>query len=268
MSSAVAQPTLFGLLSSIGMSPQTEAALLSQLAGSAWTAVVTGRVLPMITPIFMTYLLLPILSVIKSVARTIMFFAITAWLFASLLPVLLAAVGISSAGAFVGRALHASHFPYHDLDVSSVYHNLTSRGLEFLELESDECRQMMACKAGEFVLENYPMVAAVLRNTGFGNMMSSYAKKAGDTYAAETWSVLMGRRNTTCSEDFDECPGFLKFEALFDARKREQYNNSTTPMPTTTTTEMPNAIGNDLVVNAIKSIARSNNSSFLFNLLS
>lgn len=266
--SAVAQPSLFGLLSSIGMSRQTEAALLSQLAGSAWTAIMTGRVMPMITPLFMTYLLLPVLAVVKSIAKSLMFFAIACWLFASILPVLLAAVGITGAGAFVGRALHTSSFPYHDLDVSAVYQNLTTRGLEYLDLESSECRQMMACRAGEFVLENYPMAAALLRNTGFGDVMSAYAKKAGDKYAAETWSVLMGHRNTTCADGLDSCPAFLKFEALFDSKKRAEFNNSTTPAATTTTTEMPNAIGNDLVVNAIKSIARSNNSSFLFNLLS
>lgn len=222
--------------------------------------------MPMITPLFMTYLLLPILAVVKSVAKTLMFFAIVSWLFASLLPVLLGAIGITGAGAFVGRALHVTSFPYHDLDFSGAYYNFTTRGLEYMELESDDCRQMMACRAGEFVLENYPMVVALLRNSGFGDMMSSYAKKSGDVYTAEAWSVLTGHRNGTCSDDIDSCPAFIKFEALFDPRKREEFNNSTTPAVTSTTTEIP--IGNDLVVSAIKSIARSNNSSFLFNLLS
>lgn len=268
MSSAVAaQSPLFGLLSSIGVSPQTEAAIMSQLAGSAWTAIMTGRVMPMITPLFMTYLLLPILAVVKSVAKTLMFFAIITWLFASLVPVLLAAVGITGAGAFVGRALHVTSLPYHDLDFSGAYYNMTTRGLEYMDLDSEECRQMIACRAGEFVLENYPMLVALIRNSGFGDNMAAYSKKSGDKYTAEAWSVLTGNRNTTCSDNMDSCPAFLKFEALFDARKREEFNNSTTPAVTSTTTEIP-PIGNDLVVSAIKSIARSNNSSFLFSLLS
>lgn len=266
--SVAAQPSILGLLSSMRMSPKAEAAIVTQLAGSAWTAIVTGKVMPMITPMFMTYLLLPLLAVVKSVAKTITFFAITVWLLASLLPVFLAVTGMTGAGAFVGRALHTSSFPYHDLDIGAAYQNLTTRGLEFLELESPECRMMLACRAGEFVLENYPIVAAVLRNTGFGESLASYSKKSADVYTTQTWSVLMGHRNGTCDQDLDSCPAFLKFEAMFDSKKRQEFNNSTTPMPTSTTTEMPDAVGNDLVVSAIKSIARNSNSSFLFNFLS
>ena len=264
--SAVQGPgSLLSLLSSLRMSRQTEAALMSQLAGSAWTAVMSGRIMPVMMPLLSSFLIMPLLAVIKTVAKSVTFFGITIWLFASVVPVFLSLLGITGAGAFVGRALHTTSFPYADLDFAGAYHNLTSAGLRHLDLDSNSCRALMSCRAGEFVLENYPFVVAMLRNSGVGDVMSSYTKKAGDRYAGRAWSVLMGGRNETCAEELmDACPGFLRFEALFDSTARAAFHNSTTPAVTSTTTEMPEAVGGDLVVKALKSLARANNGSFPF----
>ena len=262
------QTSLIGLLSSLRMPPKAEAALLSQIAGEAWSTMMRSRVLPLIMPLFTSYLLLPVLVVIKSVARTITFFGISVWLLSSVFPVFLSAIGVTGAGAFVGRTLHTSSFPFADLDVSSVFHNITTSGLRGVELDGVECRHLMACKAGEFVNHNYPFLTVVLRNSGFGDAMAAFAKKSGDRYAEETWSVLLGRRNGTCDDDMDACPGFLRFEALFDHKKREILRNMTRPEEPATTTVSPEDVGGDLVVQAIKSLARANNSSFILNLLS
>lgn len=267
--SLAGQPSLISLLSSFRIPRQAEAAILQQLAGSTLTSVMSGRLLPGVTGTVMSYLLLPLLVLLKSMAKTMAFCSIVVWLFTSMMPLISAATGLTGAGAFVGRALRTDAFPYPDLDVGAVYQNMTTRGLELLKLESPECRKMLACRAGEFVLTNYPIVAAVLRNTGVGDAMFSYSKKAEDLYTAQTWSVLMGQRNGTCDDELDSCPSFLRFEAMFDPKKREQLNNRTnaTPAPSTTTTETEDQIGNDVVVNAIKSMARNSNNSFLLNLI-
>ena len=202
---------LFGLLSSIGMTRQTESALVNQMATAAWSSLLTAKVLPFIGHVLTAYVLMPILSIVKSLARALIFTGIFLWLLASATPIFLSAIGITGAGSFVGRALDSSSFPYRDMDISGTFRNLSTKGFEYLELESPECRQLVACSAGEFVLEHYPNVAAVLRNSGVGEMISAYSKKSRDVLAEEAWSVLLGHKNGTCSDDASVCPSFSRF---------------------------------------------------------
>jgi len=261
-----------GLINSLGLAAGTEMNFLSQLVTSVWGVVMTGKVMPMMSPLLMTYMIMPLLKVIKSIAKTFILIGITGWLFAAMLPIFLASIGMSGAGVFVGRALQSSNFPYKDVDVTG-FSNLTFKGLEYLELDSPSCKRMLSCKAGEFINYNYPFIGGVFRQTGLGDFMESYAKRGQDELALETLSVLLGRKNGTCDEELDPCLAVVRFESVFDASKKEILRNltesmTTTPMPVVEEPILP--LTNDFVVNAIKKAAGAAgaNNSFLLNLLS
>ena len=269
---AVSSPLdIFGLISSLGMAGGKEMTFLSQFVTSLWGVVMTGRVMPMLSPLLMSYLILPILAVIKTIAKSLIFLGIVGWLFASMLPILLASIGMTGAGVFVGRALQSTNFPYKDVDITG-FSNLTFRGMEYLELDSEGCKIMLSCKAGEFINENYPFIGGVFRQTGLGEFMESYARQGHDDFALEAISVIMGRRNGTCDEELDPCLGVTRFESVFDSTKKEILKNMTESMTTTTPSSSDSGAPatNDFVVNAIKkaAVAAGANSSFLLNLLS
>jgi hypothetical protein len=265
--------------SSIGMARSSElTAILPQVATNLWAAFATGRIMPVLSPILLNFLILPALGVVKAIAKTMIFIGVIAWLLSSMVPVFLASVGMTGAGVFVGRAFqHSPLYTYTEsIDLNS-YTNITARGLEYMELDSDSCRRMLSCRAGEFVVENFPIAAQIIRATSIGGFFETYARASEDQYVQEAVDSLLGKRNGTCEAELDPCLSLTRIESMFDEKKEEILRNltmeaATTTSTTTTTTSSPNSIPdvltNDFVINAIKKAASTagKNSNFFFNL--
>jgi len=264
--------------SSIGMARSAEfTAVLPQVATNLWAAFATGRIMPVLSPILLNFLILPALGVVKAVSKTMIFIGVIAWLLSSMVPVFLSSVGMTGAGVFVGRAFQQSPlYSYTESIDLNGFTNITARGLEYMELDSDACRQMLSCRAGEFVVENFPMAAQIIRATRIGGFFDTYARASEDQYVQEAVAALLGKRNGTCEAELDPCLSLTRIESLFDDKKEEILRNLTmeaiTSTTTTTTTPNPNPIPdiltNDFVVNAIKKAATTagKNSNFFFNL--
>jgi len=265
--------------SSIGMARSGElTAVLPQVATNLWAAFATGRIMPVLSPILLNFLILPALGVVKAVAKTMIFIGVIAWLLSSMVPVFLSSVGMTGAGVFVGRAFQQSPlYSYTESIDLNGFTNITARGLEYMELDSDACRRMLSCRAGEFVVENFPIAAQIIRATRIGGFFDTYARASEDQYVQEAVAALLGKRNGTCEAELDPCISLTRIESLFDDKKEEILRNLTmeaitTTTTTTTTTSSPNSIPdvltNDFVVNAIKKAATTagKNSNFFFNL--
>lgn len=239
--SAGAPPVdILGILSGLGLTRQGEMAIASSVLLNAWTAIMTGRIMPMVAPVVLKYFVVPFTNTIKSVAKAFIFLGIVGWLFASMIPIILTSIGIAGAGSFVGRALNSPSFSY--APVVNRVGNLTSRGLEYFELDSEVCRQMISCKAGEFVVDNYPALVMAMDRVGVLNRLDRYSKQGSNRYVVETVSSMAGKRNGTCEETLDPCAGLESLEAFFDPSKRRIVNESESTTLPPTTTHAPDTI--------------------------
>lgn len=254
MENAIAtQPPLdiLGMLSSLGMTRQGEMAIATQLMASAWSVIVTGRILPVIAPLIMRFIVMPFTNMLKAVAKTLIFLGIMGWLLGAVIPIILANFGLVGAGAFIGRAFQGTNFPYTNVDIAGKVGSIGTRGLEYFELDSEVCRRMISCKAGEFVVDNYPSLVHMMRHTGVTNYLTRYSGSGASPYVQEAVAMMAGKRDGTCDEELDPCSGFAQLEAFFDPSKRNMTDFSSF---FTTTTVPPVMEASDTVVSFIRNI--------------
>lgn len=233
---------VLGILSGLGLTRQGEMAIASSVLATAWTSLMNGRIMPMVTPILFKYFISPFFNALKSIGKAIAFIGIVIWIFAMMVPIILTSMGIAGAGAFVGRAMSSPNFPLSQY--ANFAENFTGRGLEYFELNNEECRKMISCRAGEFVVDNYPGLLAVLNRIGVLNGLDRYSRQGGDVYVTQTMAAMTGKlANGTCDETLDPCAGWSNLEAFFDpSRKVNTTFDTTTTLPPTTTTAPPDSI--------------------------
>lgn len=239
---ATAPPVdILGILSGLGLTRQGEMAIASSVLVSAWTSLMNGRVMPMVTPILFKYFIAPFFNTIKSIGKAFIFMGVLIWIFAAMIPIILTSMGIVGAGTFVGRALNSPSFPYSRY--TNFATNFTARGLDYFELDNEECRKMISCRAGEFVVENYPALVSAMGRIGVLNRIDSYSRKGNDVYVRYTVDALTGRlENGTCDQTLDPCLSWNNLESFFDGSKRINTTFETTTLPPVTTTPPPDSI--------------------------
>lgn len=232
---------ILGILSGLGLTRQGEMAIASSVLVSAWTSLMNGRIMPMVTPVLFKYFIAPFFNALKSIGKAIAFIGILIWLFAMMVPIILTSVGIAGASSFVGRALNSPNFAYSQYTGFAT--NFSDRALEYFELNNEECREMISCRAGEFVVENYPAFLSGLNRIGLLDRLDRYSKQGNDKYVGKTMQALTGGlQNGTCDETLDPCAGWANLEAFFDPSKRKNETLEFTTVSPTTSTPPPDSI--------------------------
>ncbi|KAI1287332.1 hypothetical protein HDE_10204 [Halotydeus destructor] len=247
--------TLLGFTSS----RQAEAAILSQLVTSFIGLLATGKVATYIVPILVGYLILPLFKLVKSVGKILLFLGVAGWLLGTMVPMFLGYLGLTGAGAFVARAMNNAAGPYAQyIDMNPA--SMLIRGLQVLNMDSEECRLQLACRAGEVISLSYPGAIQYMAQSGALGVLEGKARS--EPYAMAAIRVLEGKLN--CEKELAPCDRIRVLEAYLDpqrvANASQTWATSFFEAQTTTTPPPPPAVpsyGNDLVVSAIKRLAQN-----------
>jgi len=244
---------LSNLLTLLGytQSRQTEMAILTSIMSSFLGMIATGKFAALVVPTLVSYVILPAFAIIKSIAKTLVIFGLGAWILATMAPMLMTWIGLTSAGMFVSRAMHNAAGPF------SPYLNpqsITTRGLQLLDIDTIECRKQLACKAGEVFSMSHPEVQYYLNSSGVIDWLA-YTHR-DEPYTTIALRVVKGDQEC---EELPPCERLRILEAYLDPSilKREAMNFFTT---TTTTTPSPISLPsspNEVILSALKRWALS-----------
>jgi len=233
---------------------QTETAVVSQRLAAFLPILATGRVMSYVIPLLVNFLVLPLLGILKTVGKALLLMGIMGWLMGALLPGLIGYLGIAGAGAFVSRAMDTSSMPLAQYLSQVDARAAAERGLRYLNLDSQECRQMMSCKAGEFLSENYPSITQLLTRSGIAAFLDNQVRSSRvDNMTILALDALQGRMS--CDRELPPCASFRSLEGALDqTRIVNATRHLLTPVTTTTTPQPLLGVGSDMVFNAIKKL--------------
>jgi len=254
-------PTLFSnwdaLLSALGLSTarQAEAAVLSQMMTSFLGLLATGKIIPFLAPVIVSYIVLPIMALMKSLAKGLLFIGVAAWLISTIIPFGLAYFGLAGAGAFVSRTFQNTAGPY-AMYVDMGPKSLITKALQMLDMDNVECRMQLACKSGEWTQEFYPAVVTFMNHTGL--LATAEEQARYEPYSSLAVKALRG--TIDCNRELAQCGGLNIVESALDPRHVANVSSQWVASylePPTTTTAAPTFFGNDAVVGALRRFAQN-----------
>ena len=254
------QLSLDNILSLLGYSKsrQAEAAVLSHTLSSFLGLIATGKIIPLIVPVIVGYLILPLMALMKTAAKGLLLMAIVFWLIASMVPFALGYFGLT-ATAFVSRAMESSSYLHY---ISVGPGMVTEKALHYANMDSKECRMMIACKAGELATDNYPEIIHFINTTGIVTIAEHQASERPFTRLA----IKALRGEVNCHRDLPPCHGLFTIESLFDSQRvvkasqvwAESFIEQISTTSTTTTPSPPTTLAtNELIMRAIKNLAQN-----------
>jgi len=255
---------------------QAETAVFSQLLTSFLGLLATGKVMPFVAPVAVSYVVIPLMKLLKSAAKGFFLLGVLGWLIGSLVPAFLTYLGLAGgAGAFMARALPPSNPLSQFVGIDPSF--IATRGLQYLNMDNEECRAALSCKAGEFIVDNYPTASSLIARSGLIAFIESVNNGAAINGAAPYTNIALDsvQGKVNCSQ-LAPCDAMRSIESILDLRPAQPLDNgnlttTTTDAPSTTTpkpTTFPSQ--NDFVVGAIKRIAQNYynyNASNWYNLI-
>jgi len=254
-------------------SRQAETAIFSQLLTSFLGLLATGKVMPFIAPVAVGYVVMPLMKLLKSAAKGFFLLGVLGWLIGSLVPAFLTYLGLAGgASAFMARALPPSNPLSQFIGVDPSF--IATRGLQYLNMDNEECRVALSCKAGEFIVDNYPTASSLIARSGIISFIETQTANGAAPYATVALESVQGK--ISCSQ-LAPCDGIRSLESILDLRPLQPLDNGN--LTTTTTTDAPSTTTskpttfpsqNDFVVGAIKRIAQNYynyNASNWYNLI-
>lgn len=238
---------------------QAETAIFSQLLTSFVGLMATGKVVPYLAPVAVTYLVMPLMKLLKAAAKGFFFLGVIGWLVDSIVPAFLTYLGLAGLGAstFMARAIPSSSPLAQFVGVDPSF--LTTKGLQYLNMDNEECRVVLSCKAGEFIVDNYPTATNLIARSGLLSFFQTQTGNGASPYTSIALEAAQGQ--VSCSK-LAPCNGIQSIESILDLRPTpttsDNGNITTTDAPSTTTplpTTFPSQ--NDFVVGAIKRLAQN-----------
>jgi len=251
---------------------QAETAIFSQLLTSFLGLLATGKVMPFVAPVAVGYVVMPLMKLLKSAAKGFFLLGVLGWLIGSLVPAFLTYLGLAGgASAFMARALPPSNPLSQFVGIDPSF--IATKGLQYLNMDNEECRAALSCKAGEFIVDNYPTASSLIARSGIISFIESQNSNGAAPYATIALESVQGK--LSC-KSLAPCEGIRSIESILDLRPVQPLDNgnlttTTTDAPSTTTpkpTTFPSQ--NDFVVGAIKRIAQNYynyNASNWYNLI-
>jgi len=252
---------------------QAETAVFSQLLTSFLGLLATGKVMPFVAPVAVGYIVMPLMKLLKSAAKGFFLLGVLGWLIGSLVPTFLTYLGLAGgAGAFMARALPPSNPLSQFVGIDPSF--IATRGLQYLNMDNEQCRVALSCKAGEFIVENYPTASSLIARSGLISFIESQTKNGASSYTNIALDSVQGK--LSCSQ-LAPCDAMRSIESILDLRPSQPLDNGN--LTTTTTTDAPSTTTpppttfpsqNDFVVGAIKRLAQNYynyNASNWYNLM-
>lgn len=256
-------PTLFSsnwdaLMAALGLSQsrQAEAAVLSQMMSSFLGLIATGKIIPFLAPVIVSYVVLPLMALLKTAAKGLLMLGVAAWLISVMVPFGLAYFGMTGAGAFVSRAFQNAASPLVAYVDMVAPQSLVTKCLQMADMDNVECRMQIACKAGAWTTENWPQLVQFINTSGVLALAEQQAKY--DPYTSLAIKALRGQ--ISCERELSPCPGLTTVENMLDPQRVANISQqwvATYVEPTTTTTPPPSFLANDIVVNTLKRLAQN-----------
>jgi len=252
---------------------QAETAVFSQLLTSFLGLLATGKVMPFVAPVAVGYVVMPLMKLLKSAAKGFFLLGVLGWLIGSLVPAFLTYLGLAGgASAFMARALPPSNPLSQFVGIDPSF--IATKGLQYLNMDNEECRVALSCKAGEFIVDNYPTASSLIARSGIISFIESQNANGAAPYATIALESVQGK--LSC-KSLAPCDGIRSIESILDLRPVQPLDNGN--LTTTTTTDAPSTTTpnpttfpsqNDFVVGAIKRIAQNYynyNASNWYNLI-
>jgi len=249
------------------LSRRAEAAVFSQVLTSFLGLLASGKVMTFVAPFAVKFLVMPLIAVVKSVAKGLMLVGVFGWLVSAIIPTFLAYMGLAGPALLMARAMGPVN-NYLPASVGQILSQsvggLFNRGLDVFDMNNEECKMLLACKSGEFLIKNYPDMTRTVTRSRYGSWFNGTSQfAASDRFLTLAFKAMEGRAQ--CDRDLAVCPGLSSLENYFTRMTRGESLLSmvtmTTSTTTTTTTTTPPPVysstaspGNTLLIGALQSM--------------